>query len=148
MSDNDNVPADELSQYYRSLSDEGLREIQRADLTEVARACYDAELASRGLTIETLPPEPEPSPDDMIEWAPLGTFTDEETQVVRALLDAQEIPSTMKLAPAENYPPVAAGSLLYVPERLLNKAREALASEISDEELIAEAEAEAPPEGA
>jgi hypothetical protein len=148
MFDNDSVPADEFRQYYRSLSEEGLREIDRDDLTEVARACYDAEIASRGLTIQTLPPEPEPLPDEMIEWVPLATFTEEEMKLVRALLDAEQIPSTMKLAPAENYPPVAAGSVLYVPERLLSKAREALASEISEEELIAEAEAETPPEDA
>ena len=40
---------DELRRYYASLSDDALLEIERNDLTEVAQACYDAELAERGL---------------------------------------------------------------------------------------------------
>ena len=148
IGDNDSVPADEFRQHYASLSDEGLREIDRADLTEAARACYDEELTSRGLKIESRPPEVEPSPDYMIEWVPLDTFNDEEMKLVRALLNAQEIPTSMELSPAENYPPLAAGSVLFVPEPFLERAREALAPQVSDEELIAEAEAQQPPDDA
>lgn len=142
------MPTDEFRQYYASLSDEGLREIDSADLTAAARACYDEELASRGLTIEIPPPEVEPTPDEMIGWVPLDTFNDEEMKLVRALLDAEQIPTSMKLNPAENYPPLAAGSVLFVPEPFLERAREALAAQISDEELIAEAEAQQPPDDA
>jgi hypothetical protein len=140
------VPADDFRQHYASLSEEGLREIDRADLTEAARASYDQELASRGLAIESAPPPEVETPPDEIGWVPLDTFTDDEMKVVRALLDAEEIPNTMKPPPVENYPPLAAGSVLFVPPAYLDRAREALAAQVSDEELIAEAEAYKPPE--
>lgn len=142
------MPTHEFRQYYASLSEEGLREIDRADLIDAARVCYDEEIARRGMTIEIPAPEIEPAPDDMIAWVPLDTFNDEEMKVVRALLDAQEIPTTMKLRPAQNDPPLAAGSVLFVPEHFLERAREALAARISDDELIAEAEAQPPPDDA
>jgi hypothetical protein len=131
------------------LSDEGLHEIERGDLTDIARAAYDAELGARGLQIENAAPvadnAPEPSLEDM-GWVPLATFNAEEIELVRALLEAEEIPSDMDLRSSANYPPQAEGSILYVPERSLARAREVLASQISEEELIAEAEAGEPPE--
>jgi hypothetical protein len=38
---------EELRQHYASLSDEALRAINRAELVEIARECYDHELAQR-----------------------------------------------------------------------------------------------------
>jgi hypothetical protein len=38
---------DDLRRHYASLSDEALREIDRSELVETARACYDYELAQR-----------------------------------------------------------------------------------------------------
>jgi hypothetical protein len=141
------VPADEFRQHYASLSEEGLQDIDRDDLTEVARACYDEELATRGLTIESAPPVVELSIDDM-DWVPLDVFDAEEIELVRAILDAGAIPSDTDPRPAQNYPPLPAGSVLFVPRPLLERAREVLASQISDEELNAEAEATPPPEDA
>jgi hypothetical protein len=43
------VNPDDLRHYYDSLSDEALLELDRATLTEVARQCYDDELAQRKL---------------------------------------------------------------------------------------------------
>jgi hypothetical protein len=40
---------DRVRQWYASLSDESLQEIDRNDLVEDARLCYDEELAARGL---------------------------------------------------------------------------------------------------
>src|SRR5215831_4120438 len=40
--------ADELRRHYESLSDEELQEIDPAELTAVARECYDQEMARRG----------------------------------------------------------------------------------------------------
>jgi len=142
------VPADEFRQHYASLSEEGLREINRADLTDAARACYDEELASRGLTTESDPPPAvEPRPDD-IAWTPVGTFNLDEIEQVRALLYFEGIPTEREPSPPGNYPPLAAGSILFVPGALRERAREILASQISEEELIAEAEAYQPPEDA
>jgi len=143
------VPEDEFRRHYQSLSEEGLRDIDRADLTETARACYDEELAGRGLSIERAPPpQIELPPEEEFAWVPLGTFIADEIELIRALLDAEKIPTTMEPPAAGNYPPLAAGSILSVPEPLLSRAREILAAEISDEELIAEAEAYKPPEDA
>jgi hypothetical protein len=141
------VPADEFREHYASLSEEGLREINRADLTDAARACYDEELVSRGLTIESPPQEVEPSTED-ISWVPLGTFNLDEIEQVRALLEFEGIPAGREPRPPGNYPPLAAGSNLFVPAPFLEQAREILAAQISEEELIAEAEAYQPPEDA
>jgi hypothetical protein len=48
---------DDLRQHYASLSDEALREIDRTELVEIARQCYDQELAQREPVkkIESLP---------------------------------------------------------------------------------------------
>ena len=44
------VNPDDLRHYYDSLSDEALRQLDRATLTEVAQQCYDDELAQRRLS--------------------------------------------------------------------------------------------------
>ncbi len=52
------VAPDELRQYYSSLSDEMLLDIDPADLTDAARRCYDSEFAKRGLSPDAAPPLP------------------------------------------------------------------------------------------
>lgn len=52
----------DLKRHYASLSDEGLLEINRDDLVEIAQKIYDAEIASRGLTL-TAKEEPEDEPE-------------------------------------------------------------------------------------
>jgi hypothetical protein len=42
--------ADDFKRLYAGMPDEELRSLVRAELTEVARQCYDAELARRGLS--------------------------------------------------------------------------------------------------
>ena len=44
------VNIEDIRRQYAELSDEGLLEIERADLMEQARQCYDEELARGGLT--------------------------------------------------------------------------------------------------
>lgn len=55
------ISSESLRRYYGSLPDEVLLDLDRSELTEVARACYDAELARRDLN-----PEPQ---QDHREWA-------------------------------------------------------------------------------
>jgi len=43
------IDPEEFKRRYADLSDEGLLSIDRADLIELARTYYDAEVASRGL---------------------------------------------------------------------------------------------------
>ena len=49
------VTPDELRQYYASLSDEMLEEIDAADLTDAARRCYESECAKRCLSPDAGP---------------------------------------------------------------------------------------------
>ena len=49
------VTPDELRQYYASLSDEMLAEIDPANLTDAARRCYESEFAERRLTPDAGP---------------------------------------------------------------------------------------------
>jgi len=44
------INIEDLRQHYASLSDEGLLEIDRDELTAVAQTCYDEELEQRNLT--------------------------------------------------------------------------------------------------
>ena len=55
------IDIENLRRYYDSLSDEALLEVDRAELVEAARNCYDQELANRGLG--------EPEREDPIEPA-------------------------------------------------------------------------------
>lgn len=134
------MPTDEFRQYYATLSEEGLREIDRDDLTEIARTCYDDELALRGITIEGDAPE---SPAEDATWVAMATLPFAEIELARELLDAAEIPSRVEHESKDSQELV-----LLVPEPLVEQAREVLAAQVSEEELIAQAEAYEPPEDA
>lgn len=56
------VDPEYLRQHYNLLSDEALLSIDRSDLVEVARKCYDAELARRELTPHGTPRKEESRP--------------------------------------------------------------------------------------
>jgi hypothetical protein len=43
------IDLDDFRRRYEELSDEALLELDRDDLVDLARDCYDAELARRGL---------------------------------------------------------------------------------------------------
>jgi hypothetical protein len=61
---------DDLRRHYASLSDETLREIDRSELVEAARACYDHELAQREPLIRATPvrqDESEEEAEDALE---------------------------------------------------------------------------------
>jgi hypothetical protein len=47
-----NVGPEEFSRYYRSLSDDALLEVDRDELVETARRCYDEEVSRRGLSLD------------------------------------------------------------------------------------------------
>ena len=49
------ITSDELRRHYASLSDEELREMDPAGLTELARKCYEHEVDKRGLAEEAAP---------------------------------------------------------------------------------------------
>ena len=68
------VDADEFRNYYESLSDEALLALNREELVDIARACYDSEVAHRRLTkkpaAQIKREDLEPSSEDKNAWPP------------------------------------------------------------------------------
>ena len=64
------VTTDELRQYYASVSDEMLAEIDPANLTDAARRCYESEFAKRGLSPDAGPLPAEEDVEDSFEVEP------------------------------------------------------------------------------
>jgi hypothetical protein len=135
--------------YYADLSDEALQSIKREDLVEAARECLDQELASRNLP-SSLDPERAQSAslDDAapeVDLVPLDTYEiPEEAKLARALLESADIPCYLTYARTLGTTSLwtnAPGLTLMVPAALLDEAREILSTQISDDELSAQAEA-------
>jgi hypothetical protein len=136
------------------MNDDALLAVNRDELVEVAQQCYDAEVARRNLievdkeeaAADAAAEEESAIRQEMVEVA---TFSDvDDARMALALLKAAEIPCYL-----ENSDPSLAGSWmgqpgfgafrLTVPPILLDQAREVLETEISEEELAAQAEAAA-----
>ncbi len=67
------IDLDYLRQHFADLSDEALREINRSELVEAARKCYDEELASRKLARQPRAAAPEDIPEEEPEIVDDGT---------------------------------------------------------------------------
>jgi putative signal transducing protein len=144
------VDAEDFKRVYESMNDDALLAVKRDELVEVAQQIYDAELARRGLAgpedvadPEAGIPQAAPSTGDMVEVA---TFTDvDDARMARDLLKAAEIPCYLENSDlaAGNWigKPGMGGFRLSVPPDFVEQAQEVLDTEISDEELAAQAEA-------
>jgi hypothetical protein len=140
------VDADDFRRVYDSLNDEALLAVKRDDLVEVAQQCYDVEVAKRGLAERDaaaavpVPGGAESASEELVEVA---TFTDvDDARLARDLLQSAEIPSylaTDNKLPGNMSAP--SGFRLSVSPSLLEQAREILDTQVSDEELAAQAEA-------
>lgn len=107
-----------LRKHYSSLSDEGLLAINRADLTDVAQNCYDAEINNRKLTkqrrpIEVDAPEEETETEyidadedaldwlaesaEVFSWTAAGTPPATEMDHTREVIKAAGIPCLLQL---------------------------------------------------
>ena len=140
------VDLDDFRRRYAELSDEALLELDRDELVDLARDCYDAELARRGLHRSSSSP-PATEVQDHGELVEAAIFSSSsEADLARALLESAAIPCYLENEFAGKTLRVSDGFRLFVPATLLENAREILNSPVSDEELIAQAEAEpAPP---
>ena len=144
-----NVDLDDFRRRYAELSDEALLELERDDLIDLARDCYDAELARRGLRRNSSSP-PATEVQDYGELVEAAIFSSaSEADLARALLKSANIPCYLENElGGKDYLRAIEGFRLVVPASLLESAREILDASVSDEELIAQAEAEpAPSEG-
>jgi hypothetical protein len=143
------IDPDEFRRHYSELSDDALLDLNRDELVDVARDCYDAELANRGLQRES-PPEDEVQPEvdegDLVELTRFSSSS--EIDLARALLASAAIPSYLENELGGKYLPGSEGYRLFVAATSIEDARQVLQSSISDEELAAQAEAEPPPEDA
>jgi hypothetical protein len=140
------VDLDDFRRRYAELSDEALLELSRDDLVDLARDCYDAELARRGLRRSSSSP-PATEMQDQGELTEVARFSSSfEADLAKELLGSAAIPCYLENEFAGRTLRGADGFLrLFVPATLLENAREILNSPVSDEELTAQAEAEPEP---
>src|SRR5450755_1563947 len=86
------VSVEDFRRQYAGLSDEALLDVDRQDLVELARACYDEELARRKLKAATPAAAPARAPephDSAEEFAVAATYlSQEEAKLARELLRA------------------------------------------------------------
>ncbi len=145
-----NASPDEIRRIYSELTDEALLEMNREDLTEIARICYDQELAQRRL--EPRPPEPAgdspeesvPDPGNLVQAATFLSAAD--ARLAQALLKSENIPAFLADEISDIYVKGLSGPRLFVPAHYLDAARALLEAEVSDDELAAQAEATPPPD--
>jgi len=139
------VDPEEIRQRFEQLSDEGLLSIDRNELIELAQQYYDAEVSRRGLHTAPAAPAEETAEEQLV---PLSTFDSlEEADLVRALLESSEIPVRLDNELSSQW--TGAGGLrLMVPASFLEQAEEILQAQISEDDLIAQAEAAEPVEPA
>ena len=140
------VDADDFRRVYDSLNDEALLAVKRDELVEVAQQCYDAEVARRGLMARdntAAVPAPGSAESASPELVEVATFTDaDDARLARDLLQSAEIPSYLATdAKLPGNMSAPSGFRLSVSPSLLEQAREVLDSQVSDEELAAQAEA-------
>ena len=144
------IDPEDFKRHYALLSDDALLDINRDELVDAARPCYDAELAGRKLA----PPDTEEgvrSADPSVD-APsqtedglqlVATFLSlDEANFARGLVQSADI--ACSLENERGGPWAGIGELrLMVPASVYDRACEILEFEISEEDLIAQAEAEA-----
>jgi hypothetical protein len=141
------IDPEDFKRHYALLSDDALLEIDRDELVDAARPCYDAELAERKLALPDsdvnpaqVPAQTDHQTDDGPQLA--ATFLSlEEANFARGLLQSADIPSSLENEHGAQW--AGSGALrLMVPASAFDRACEILEAEISEEDLIAQAEAE------
>ncbi len=148
------VSPDELRRIYRSLNDEALLEMDREELTETARICYDEELAQRGIKPKTRAaggkghPSSEANVEPPTAFGPEGGemvvaavyLGREEAKLAQALIESENIPAQVADEYTDIYGKGLSGWRLFVPASSLELARALLQTEVSEEDLAAQAE--------
>ena len=142
------IDPEDFKRHYALLSDDALLEINRDELVDAARPYYDAELAERKLALpdsEVDPAQVSAQTEDQTEdgLQLVATFLSlEEANFARGLLKSADIPCSFENEQAAAWSGI--GELrLMVPAAAYDRACEILETEISEEDLIAQAEAEA-----
>ena len=120
---------EDLRRHYASLSDEALGDIDPSELVDVARECYDEEIARRGLA------SPE-APDWLEQGATACTFyAAAEAGDAREVLERHDIPCFIETRPLDSN---RTEYQVMVPSRLTLKALSVLDKEVFNPEMEAE----------
>jgi hypothetical protein len=129
------VDENDFRRQYADLSDEGLKSISREDLVEIARECYDQELASRGLRPDQQVVEETSERAEKFVSAATFLFPD-EAEIARGLLRSYDVPCYLEnehvLAKVWQWNVALGGLRLMVPAALVEHVNEML-SEVSTE---------------
>jgi hypothetical protein len=146
------IDPEDFKRHYALLSDNALLEIDREELVDAARPYYDAELAERNLAPQDAG-EGGPSADQSDgpgDNAPgqgadgsqlVATFLSlDEANFARGLLQSADIACSLENEHGAQWSGNGALQLM-VPAAAYDRACEILESEISEEDLIAQAEA-------
>jgi len=142
------IDPEDFKRHYEMLSDEALLEINSDELVDAARVYYDAELAERRLAPPAAENDPGHASAETVDQPEDGlqlvaTFPSlDEANFARGLLLSDDIPCSFENE--QGIPWKGIGDLkLMVSVAAYDRACEILESEISEEDLIAQAEAEA-----
>jgi PhnB protein len=123
------VTAEDFRHQYADLSDEALLDVDRQELVELARKCYDEELARRKLKAAAPAPATTNAPEahaEPEEFVVAETYESHEpARLARELLRTAGIPAHLD----------AGGLTLLVPASTREDARAVLDSQLSDETL-------------
>jgi PhnB protein len=123
------VTAEDFRHQYADLSDEALLDVDRQELVELARQCYDEELARRKLKAAAPAPEAKHAPEphgEPEELVVAETYESHESaRLARELLRTAGIPAHLD----------ASGLALLVPGSTQEDARAVLDSQLSDDTL-------------
>jgi hypothetical protein len=138
------ISLDDFRRHFELLSDETLLSTNREELVEGGKQCYDEEVARRGLNSppgdevdEATAESHQTNPGD--ELVLIATYLiPDEANLARGLLQSAEIPYRVENEMA----PLGGFQLrLMVPRAFEEEALDVLESEISEEDLAAQAEA-------
>jgi PhnB protein len=123
------VSAEDFRHQYAGLSDEALLDIDRQDLVEMARACYDEELSRRKLKAA--------APAAAVSHAPQSQGATEEFAIAETYLSTEHATMARQVLRGAGIRSLlgAGGLTLLVPLSTLEDAREVLAAQVSDETL-------------
>jgi hypothetical protein len=125
----------EFKQKFHDLPDDALLAVDRGELIESARQCYDEELASRSLTPPQ--PEPAPAPEPVDELVSAGTFMlKRDSDLAKSILESAEIPCFQPDEHMSDIAPYLIASFglgrILVPASYAEQARELLAPMVAD----------------
>jgi pimeloyl-ACP methyl ester carboxylesterase len=134
------ITAEDLRKRYAEMPDEALLSLDRNELVDLARECYDQEVARRGLkrrrpAAPVEAEEPEPAAEVGVEEpVSAGIFRyPDEVAIARDLLRAERVPCYLEVEHLI-YSSGSSGARLMVPAAFLDRAREILAESSNEME--------------